>query len=87
MGTAAARTGARHAQPEPAAAEPQPVGPSEPEAPVVPAAHEEDATESAPEPAGPEERPAETEGAVSATVRLKRKPPSTSEGGQQTDRS
>jgi hypothetical protein len=49
-------------QSEPIASEPQPVGPSEPEAPVVPAAHEEDATESALEPEGPEERPAETEG-------------------------
>ena len=43
--------------------EPQPVGPSEPEAPVVPHAHEEDATESAPEPEGPEERPADSENA------------------------
>jgi len=49
-------------QPEPIASEPQPVGPSEPEAPVVPAAHEEDATESALEPEGPEERPAESQG-------------------------
>ena len=40
---------------------PQPPGPSEPEAPVVPAAHEADATESVPEPEGPEERPAGTE--------------------------
>ena len=40
---------------------PQPPGPSEPEAPVVPAAHEADATESVPEPEGPQERPAGTE--------------------------
>jgi phage shock protein PspC (stress-responsive transcriptional regulator) len=72
-------------QPEPVASEPQPVGPSEPEAPVVPPAHEEDATESAPEPAGPEERPETvgdvtgSEGEAGAT--------GTSEGGQQTDRS
>jgi phage shock protein PspC (stress-responsive transcriptional regulator) len=40
---------------------PQPPGPSEPEAPVVPAAHEADATESVPEPEGPQERPAGSE--------------------------
>jgi phage shock protein C len=73
-------------QPEPVAAEQQPVGPSEPEAPVVPAAHEEDATESAPEPAGPEERPAEAEGAVSDSEG-EAEATRTSEGGQQTDRS
>jgi phage shock protein PspC (stress-responsive transcriptional regulator) len=44
-------------QPAPEGATSQPVGPSEPEAPVVPAAHEEDATESALEPEGPGERP------------------------------
>jgi len=73
-------------QSAPEAVTPQPVAPSEPEAPVVPPAHEEDATESAPEPAGPEERPAGTDGdttdsdaEVDATQ--------TSEGGQQTDRS
>jgi len=73
------------AQPESAVSEPQPVGPSEPEAPVVPHAHEEDATESAPEPEGPEERPADTEGAPaeSASVAESTQP---SEGGQQTDR-
>ena len=49
-------------QPEPVGSESQPVGPSEPEAPVAPAAHEEDATESALEPEGPEERSTETEG-------------------------
>jgi phage shock protein PspC (stress-responsive transcriptional regulator) len=47
----------RQSAPEPPT--PQPVGPSEPEAPVVPAAHEEDATESAMEPEGPGERPTE----------------------------
>jgi phage shock protein PspC (stress-responsive transcriptional regulator) len=36
--------------------QPEPTGPAQPEAPIVPAAHEEDATESAPEPEGPEER-------------------------------
>ena len=73
------------AQPESALSEPQPVGPSEPEAPVVLHAHEEDATESAPEPEGPEERPADTEGAPaeSAPVAESTQP---SEGGQQTDR-
>ena len=73
------------AQPESAVSEPQPVGPSEPEAPVVLHAHEEDATESAPEPEGPEERPADTEGAPaeSAPVAESTQP---SEGGQQTDR-
>jgi phage shock protein PspC (stress-responsive transcriptional regulator) len=66
--------------------QPEPTGPSEPEAPVAPAAHEEDATESAPEPEGPEGRPAMTDnpateppgGADSAQA---------SDGGQQTDKS
>jgi phage shock protein C len=66
--------------------QPEPTGPSEPEAPVAPAAHEEDATESAPEPEGPAERPAMTDnpateppgGADSAQA---------SDGGQQTDKS
>jgi len=71
-------------QPEPVASEPQPVGSSEPEAPVVPAAHEEDATESALEPEGPSDPSAGTEseagdGAAEGTP--------TAEGGQQTDRS
>jgi phage shock protein PspC (stress-responsive transcriptional regulator) len=64
--------------------EPAVMAPSEPEAPVVPAAHEADATESVPEPEGPEDRPSGTEnpptdpgGAASAEA---------SEGGQQTDR-
>jgi phage shock protein PspC (stress-responsive transcriptional regulator) len=65
---------------------PEPMGPSEPEAPVAPAAHEEDATESAPEPEGPEERPTMTDipatepaaGADSAQA---------SESDQQTDKS
>jgi len=58
---------------------PQPPGPSEPEAPVVPAAHEADATESVPEPEGPQERPAGSEN-----------PPTEPGGeseGQQTDKS
>ena len=66
----------------PAESQPEPTGPSEPEAPVAPAAHEEDATESALEPEGPEERPAEnpqTEPRAGAE--------SESEGGQQTDKS
>ena len=66
--------------------QPEPTGPSEPEAPVVPAAHEEDATESAPEPGGPEERPAMTDNPAT-------EPPTgtdsaqASDGGQQTDMS
>ena len=72
-------------QPETAVSEPEPVGASQPEAPVVPHAHEEDATESAPEPEGPEERPADTESAPaeSATEAESAQP---SEGGKQTDR-
>jgi phage shock protein C len=65
-----------------AESQPEPTAPSEPEAPVAPAAHEEDATESALEPEGPEERPAEnpqTEPQAGAE--------SESEGGQQTDKS
>ena len=58
-------------------------GPSEPEAPVVPAAHEADATESVPEPEGPEERPAGTENPPTEPGGGRR----TSEGGQQTDKS
>jgi phage shock protein PspC (stress-responsive transcriptional regulator) len=66
--------------------QPEPTGPSEPEAPVAPAAHEEDATESAPEPEGPAERPAMTDNPAT-------EPPAeadsaqASDGGQQTDRS
>ena len=58
---------------------PQPPGPSEPEAPVVPAAHEADATESVTEPEGPQERSAGSEN-----------PPTQPGGeseGQQTDKS
>ena len=72
-------------QPEPVASETEPVAPSEPEAPVVPPAHEADATESVPEPEGPEERPSgsdnpptEPGGTESAQG---------SEGDQQSDRS
>jgi phage shock protein PspC (stress-responsive transcriptional regulator) len=64
----------------------QPVGPSESEAPVVPHAHEEDATESALEPEGPEERPADTEGAPAESAGAAEST-EVSEGGQQTDRS
>lgn len=72
-------------QPEAAVSEPQPVGPSEPEAPVVPHAHEEDATESAPEPEGPEERPADSENAPAESA-PEAESAQPSEGGQQTDR-
>jgi phage shock protein PspC (stress-responsive transcriptional regulator) len=73
--------------PESVASQAEPVGPSEPEAPVVPPhAHEEDATESALEPEGPEERPAEgVEGAPAAGA-AESESDQTSEGGQQTDR-
>jgi phage shock protein PspC (stress-responsive transcriptional regulator) len=64
------------AQAQPAA-DPEASAPSEPEAPVAPAAHEEDATEWAAEPEGPEERPASAAGSESG---------SESEGGPQTDR-
>jgi phage shock protein PspC (stress-responsive transcriptional regulator) len=77
----------RQATPEPTMVpQSEPTGPSEPEAPVAPAAHEEDATESAPEPGGPEERPAMTDNAAT-------EPPTgtdsaeASDGGQQTDKS
>jgi phage shock protein PspC (stress-responsive transcriptional regulator) len=56
------------------AAEPETTAPSDPEAPVAPAAHEEDATEWAAEPEGPEQRPGSESG-------------DESQGGQQTDRS
>jgi phage shock protein PspC (stress-responsive transcriptional regulator) len=77
----------RQPAPEPTM-EPQqePTAPSEPEAPVAPHAHEEDATESAPEPGGPEERPAMTDNPAT-------EPPAgpdsaqASDGGQQTDKS
>ena len=67
-------------------AQPEPIGPSEPEAPVAPAAHEADAFESVPEPEGPEERPAGTDnpptepGGAAESAELP-------EGGQQTDKS
>jgi phage shock protein C len=74
-------------QPEPVASEPQPVGPSEPEAPVVPPhAHEEDATESALEPEGPEDRPAEEAESAPAAEATEAGSDQASEGGQQTDR-
>jgi phage shock protein C len=66
--------------------QPEPTGPSEPEAPVAPAAHEEDATESAPEPEGPEERPAMTD--IPATAPgAEADSAQTSESDQQTDKS
>jgi phage shock protein C len=66
--------------------EPEVTAPSEPEAPVAPAAHEEDATEWAAEPEGPEQRPSgaesgPTEGAPGAQSA------SESEGEQGTGRS
>jgi phage shock protein C len=79
-------------QPEPPTPQPQsapesePLAPSEPEAPVAPAAYEEDATEWAAEPEGPEQRPAETEGAQTEGA-AGAEDGTESEGGQQTDRS
>jgi phage shock protein PspC (stress-responsive transcriptional regulator) len=74
-------------RPEPVAWEPQPVGPSEPEAPIVPPhAHEEDATESAPEPEGPGERPADEAESAPAAGAAAPESDQASEGGQQTDR-
>jgi phage shock protein PspC (stress-responsive transcriptional regulator) len=63
----------------------EPAAPSEPEAPVAPAAHEEDATEWAAEPEGPEARPAATESTQSEGP-AGAESGSESEGGQQTDR-
>jgi phage shock protein PspC (stress-responsive transcriptional regulator) len=75
----------------PSAAESEPMAPSEPEAPVAPAAHEEDATEWATEPEGPEDRPAGPASAPSEGTSAEERPgmqsTSDSEGGQQTDRS
>ena len=67
------------------AASPETTAPSEPEAPVAPAAHEEDATEWAAEPEGPEGRPAGTESSP-AEGAAGSESGSDSEGGQQTDR-
>jgi phage shock protein PspC (stress-responsive transcriptional regulator) len=66
--------------------QPEPTGPAQPEAPIVPAAHEEDATESAPEPEGPEERPTSADNPPTepGTGTGSAQP---SEGDQQTDRS
>jgi phage shock protein PspC (stress-responsive transcriptional regulator) len=84
-GTEGAPWEQRQSVPEPTAeSQPEPTGPSEPEAPVAPAAHEEDATESALEPEGPEERPAMTENPPSEPQAGTE---SESEGGQQTDKS
>jgi phage shock protein PspC (stress-responsive transcriptional regulator) len=84
-GTEGAPWEQRQPVPEPTAeSQPEPTGPSEPEAPVAPAAHEEDATESALEPEGPEERPAMTENPPSEPQAGTE---SESEGGQQTDKS
>jgi phage shock protein PspC (stress-responsive transcriptional regulator) len=75
-------------QPEPTPPQPQaesePVAPSEPEAPIAPPAHEEDATEWAAEPEGPEQRPADSEGAP--TQEASQESGTEYEGGQQTDR-
>jgi phage shock protein C len=68
------------------AAEPEPTAPSEPEAPVAPAAHEEDATEWAAEPEGPEDRPAGATEGVPSEGASGTESAHTSEGGQQTDR-
>jgi phage shock protein PspC (stress-responsive transcriptional regulator) len=69
-----------------AEAQPEPTGPSEPEAPVAPPAHEEDATESAPEPEGPEERPTVTDNPPTEPG-TESESAQTPEGDQQTDRS
>jgi phage shock protein C len=75
----------RQPAPEPTVgSQPEPTAPSEPEAPVAPAAHEEDATESALEPEGPEERPAMAE---NPPTEAPAGTESESEGGQQTDKS
>jgi phage shock protein C len=75
----------RQSAPEPTAeSQPEPTAPSEPEAPVAPAAHEEDATESALEPEGPEARPAMAE---NPPTEAPAGTESESEGGQQTDKS
>jgi phage shock protein C len=66
--------------------ESEPTAPSEPEAPVAPAAHEEDATEWAAEPEGPEHRPADMGGAPPEGT-PKTESGGESEGGQPTDRS
>lgn len=80
-GTEGAPWEQRQSAPEPTVAPaPQPPGPSEPEAPVVPAAHEADATESVPEPEGPQDRSAGSENPPT-------EPGGESEGGQQTDKS
>jgi phage shock protein PspC (stress-responsive transcriptional regulator) len=80
-GTEGAPWEQRQPVPEPPAeSQPEPTGPSEPEAPVAPAAHEEDATESALEPEGPEERPAMTE---NPPAEPQAGTESESEGGQQ----
>jgi phage shock protein PspC (stress-responsive transcriptional regulator) len=79
-GTEGAPWEQRQSAPEPTVEPaPQPPGPSEPEAPVVPAAHEADATESVPEPEGPQERTADTENPPT-------EPGGESEGGQTTDK-
>ena len=73
--------------PEPTAeSEPEPTGLSEPEAPVAPAAHEEDATESVLEPEGPEERPEMTENPPTVPP-AGTESPQESEGDQQADKS
>jgi phage shock protein PspC (stress-responsive transcriptional regulator) len=66
------------------AAGPETTAPSEPEAPVAPAAHEEDATEWAAEPEGPEARPSGTDSSQAEGM-TGTKPDNESEGGQQTD--
>ena len=86
-GTEGAPWEQRQPAPEPTAEpQPEPTAPSEPEAPVAPAAHEEDATESAPEPEGPEERTAMTENPPTEP-QAGTESAQESEGGQQTDKS
>jgi len=84
-GTEGAPWEQRQPVPEPTAeSQPEPTGPSEPEAPVAPAAHEEDATESALEPEGPEDRPTMTE---NPPAEPQAGTESESGGGQQTEKS
>jgi phage shock protein C len=86
-GTEGAPWEQRQPAPEPTAEpQPEPTAPSEPEAPVAPAAHEEDATESAPEPEGPEVRTAMTENPPTEP-QAGTESAQESEGGQQTDKS
>jgi phage shock protein PspC (stress-responsive transcriptional regulator) len=69
----------------PRAPEPEAMAPSEPEAPVAPAAHEADAFESVPEPEGPDQRTAGTDNPATEPGGPAESDKA-SEGDQQTDR-